>query len=162
MRKLFWLGVLVAAFYGHSRFVFSEPSVMSWMNQQDQLALKGDDRMCDAYAADLQARMDMQGPRGTTTFEGDKAQLCQHMKDAQATLKAMRASVSMNTELIELKRSGFPWLGATVTVRQTSTVKAGRMPVITEVTDATIDIRRGWNGREITRIESVSEVEAQP
>lgn len=162
MRKLFWLGVLVAAFYGHSRFVFSEPSVMGWLNQQDQLALRGDDRMCDAYAADLQATMTMHTAQGKSTRSGNGAEICQYMKDAQAALKLMRASVSVNTELIELQRSGFPWLTATVTVRQTSTVKAARMPAITEVTESTMDIRRGWKGREITRIESVSEVEAQP
>lgn len=162
MRKLFWLGVLVAAFYGHSRMVFSEPSVMNWMNQQDQLALAGDDKMCDTYAADMQASMTVRTAQGTSTRSGNGTQVCQYMKDAQAALKAMHASVSMNTELIELQRSGFPWLTATVKVRQTSTVKAGRMPAITEVAETTIDIRRGWKGRQITRIESVSEVEAQP
>lgn len=156
MRKLFWLGVLFAAFYGHGYVMFSEPAVMSWLGKQDRLVLDGDEKMCDAYASDIQVRMQMQTAQGEVLLEGGKPELCEYMKDAQATLKMVRASVNMNTELVGLERSGFPWLTATVKVRETSTVQMGRMPPMTEEGDSTITIRRTLQGRQITAIESTS------
>jgi hypothetical protein len=160
MRKLFWLAVLVAVFYGHSHVMFSEPAVMSWMNKQERLALDGDEKMCDAYASDLKVQMRMQAPEGATVLEGGKAELCQFMKDAQAALKMTRASVNMSTELVSVERSGFPWMTATVKTQQTSTVQMGRMPPVTEVTEATLVIERTLQGRQISSIESSSSVAA--
>ena len=158
MRKLFWVGVLVAVFYGHSHVMFSEPAVMSWLGKQDRLALDGDEKMCDAYASDLTVSMKMQTAEGPMALEGGKPELCDYMKDAQSSLRQMRASVNMNTELLSLERAGFPWLTATVKVRQTSTVQMGRMPPLTEEGDATITIKRTLQGRQIVSIVSSSAV----
>lgn len=157
MRKLFWLGVLAAAFYGHSRFVFSEPGMMSWMQKQDQMMLRGEDGMCDAYASDLKVDMRSQTARGETQFVGGKQELCEYLKDASAAFRATNASVNNNMELLSIEPSGFPWLSATVKLRQSTTVRMRGLPAITEVAETTTVVRRTFNGREIASIDSSSE-----
>ena len=58
--------------------------------------------------------------------------------------------------LVSVERSGFPWLGATVTVRQTSTMRMPRMPAITEVGEYTYELTRTLNGRQIVSIDGSS------
>jgi len=157
MRKLFWLGVMAAAFYGHSRFVFSEPSVMSWMQKQDQMSMRGEDGMCDAYAADLRFEMRSRSAMGEMTVEGGKAELCDYLKDASAAFRATQASVNHNMELVSIDAAGFPWLSATVKTRQTTTVRMRGAPAITEVAEATTVIRRTLNGREVASIDASSQ-----
>lgn len=120
MRKLFWLGVLAAAFYGHSRFVFSEPSVMSWMQKQNQMAMRGEDGMCDAYASDLRFEIRSRSAMGHLQTCGGKEALCQHLRNTSATFRATEASVNHNIELVSVDPSGFPLLSATVKTRQTT------------------------------------------
>lgn len=156
MRKLFWLGVLAAAFYGHSRFVFSEPSVMSWMQKQNQMAMQGKDGMCDVYASDLQFELRMQTARGEQQMGGDKEALCETLKTASAAFRATQASVDTNLELVGVEPSGFPWLSATVKVRQSTTVRMRGAPALKEVAESTLLVRRTLNGREIASIDSTS------
>ena len=158
MRKLFWIGVLAAAFYGHSRFVFSEPAMMSWMQKQQDLALKGADGMCDAYAQDVQVNLRMQTERGETAVEGGREDLCNHLKDASAALRVTQPSLNINNELLSLEPSGFPWMSATVKLRQTSTLQMRGAPLMTEVSDSTYVVKRTLEGRQITSIDSDSTV----
>lgn len=157
MRKLFWLGLLAAAFYGHSRFVFSEPALMSWMQKQDQMAMRGEDGMCDFYASDLRFEVRMQTARGEGQMAGDKGELCEYLKTASAAYRATQASVNKNFELLSVEPSGFPWLSAMVKVRQSTTVRMRGAPALNEVADSTLLVRRTLNGREIARIESSSQ-----
>jgi len=157
MRKLFWLGVLAAAFYGHSRFVFSEPSVMSWMQKQDQMVMRGEDGMCDAYASDLRFEIRSRSAMGHLQTDGGKEALCQHLRDASATFRATQASVNHNMELVSVDVSGFPWLSATVKTRQTTTVRMRGAPAIKEVGESTTVVRRTLSGREIASIDINSE-----
>lgn len=156
MRKLMWAGVLAAAFYGHGWFVFSEPAVMDWLQTQQRKELHAEDGFCDSYASNLRFSTKSQSPRGVQALEGGKAEMCEHVKDAVAALRATQGSVSINTDLLSLERSGFPWLGATVTVRQTSTMRMPRMPVFTEVGEYTYELRRTLNGRRIVAIDGAS------
>ncbi|HEX5737315.1 MAG TPA: hypothetical protein VFY22_02295, partial [Hydrogenophaga sp.] len=142
MRKLFWLGVLAAAFYGHSRFVFSEPSVMSWMQKQNQMAMRGEDGMCDTYASDLRFETRVQTARGEMQMAGDKEELCELLKTASATYRATQASVDTNLELVSIEPSGFPWMSATVNVRQSTTVRMRGAPALNEVGESSILVRR--------------------
>jgi len=158
MRKLFWIGVLAAAFYGHSRFVFSEPAMMSWLQKQENLALKGADGMCDAYAQDVQVNLRMQTERGEAAVEGGKEDLCNHLKDASAAIRVTQANLNINTELLSLEPSGFPWMSATVKTRQTSTLQMRGAPLMTEVSDSTYVVKRTLEGRQITSIDSDSTV----
>jgi hypothetical protein len=158
MRKLFWIGVLAAAFYGHSRFVFSEPSLMSWMQKQEDLALRGADGMCDAYAKDVKVNLRMQTERGETAVEGGKEELCNHLKDASAALRVIQSDLNINNELLSLEPSGFPWMSATVKVRQTSTMQMRGAPLVTEVSDSTYVVKRTLEGRQISSIDSDSTV----
>lgn len=157
MRKLFWLGVLAAAFYGHSRFVFSAPSMMSWLQKQDQMSMRGEDGMCDAYAADLTFEMRSRSAMGEMKVEGGKEELCDYLKDASAAFRATQASVNHNMELVSIDPSGFPWLSATVKARQTTTVRMRGAPAITEVAETTTVVRRTLSGQKIARIDSSSE-----
>ncbi len=157
MRKLFWLGVLAAAFYGHSRFVFSEPSMMSWLQKQDQMAMQGEDGMCDAYASDLRFEIRSRSAMGNLQTDGGKEALCQHLRDASATFRATQASVNHNIEMVSIDPSSFPWLSATVKTRQTTTVRMRGAPVITEVGESTTLVRRTLSGREIASVEVSSE-----
>ena len=156
MRKLFWLGVLAAAFYAHSRFVFSEPAVMRWMQQQQQLAMQGADGMCDAYASDLAFEIKADTGECDMQLQGGKDEMCEQLKDASATFRAMQASVDNNVELVNLQPAGFPWLAAQVTVRQSTTVRMRGAPSITEVANVTLTLRRTLKGREISRLNSTS------
>ena len=158
MRKLFWIGLLAAAFYGHSRFVFSEPAMMSWLQKQENLALKGADGMCDAYAQDVQVNLRMQTERGEAAVAGGKEDLCNHLKDASAAIRVTQANLNINTELLSLEPSGFPWMSATVKMRQTSTMQMRGAPAMTEVSDSTYVVKRTLEGRQITSIESDSTV----
>jgi hypothetical protein len=146
MRKLFWLGVLAAAFYGHSRFVFSEPAMMS-----------GEDGMCDGYASDLRFEIRSTTARGAMLIDGDKEDLCEYLKDASAAFRATGASVNNNIELIGIEPSGFPWMSATVKLRQSSTVRMRGAPAIIEVVETTTVVRRTLRGREIAQFDSSSE-----
>lgn len=154
MKKLIWLGVLAAAFYGHSRFVFSEPAMMSWMQKQNQMAMRGEDGMCDGYASDLRFEIRSQNARGAVLIDGGKVELCEHLKDASAAFRATQASVNNNMELVSVEPSGFPWLSATVKLRQSTTVRMRGAPALTEVADSTVVVRRTLNGREIANIDS--------
>ena len=157
MRKLFWLGVLAAAFYGHSRFVFSEPAMMSWMQKQDQMAMRGEDGMCDGYASDLRFENRSTTARGAMLIDGGKEDLCEYLKDASAAFRATGASVNNNIELLGIEPSGFPWMSATVKLRQSSTVRMRGAPAIIEVAETTTVVRRTLRGREIARFDSSSE-----
>lgn len=156
MRKVMWAGVLAAAFYGHGWYVFSEPAVMGWLQTQQRKELNAEDGFCDSYASDLRFAMRSESSRGAEDLEGGKAEMCEHVKDAVAALRATQSSVSIDTDLLSLERSGFPWLGATVTVRQTSTIRMPRMPVFTEVGEYTFELARTLNGRQIVSIDGSS------
>ncbi|WP_157538798.1 hypothetical protein [Hydrogenophaga flava] len=156
MRKLMWAGVLAAAFYGHGWYVFSEPAVMGWLQTQQRKELKAEDGFCDSYASDLRVSMRSETARGVEALEGGKVEMCEYVKDAVATLRATQSSVNIDTDLVSVERSGFPWLGATVTVRQTSTVRMPRMPAFTEVGEYTYELTRTLNGRQIVSIDGSS------
>lgn len=151
-----WAGVLAAAFYGHGRFVFSEPGVMDWLQTQQRKELKAEDGFCDGYASDLRFAMRSESPRGVEDLEGGKTEMCEHIKDSVATFRATQASISVDTDLLSLERSGFPWLGATATVRQTSTIRMPRMPAITEVGEYTVKLTRTLQGRQIVSVDGTS------
>jgi hypothetical protein len=156
MRKLMWAGVLAAAFYGHGWYVFSEPAVMGWLQDQQRKELNAEDGFCDGYASDLRFSTKSESPRGVEDLEGGKTEMCEHVKDSVAAFRATQASVGIDTDLLSLKRSGFPWLGATVTVRQTSTIRMPRMPAFTEVGEYTFELARTLNGRQIVSIDGSS------
>ncbi|MGS5085734.1 hypothetical protein ACVC7V_04395 [Hydrogenophaga sp. A37] len=158
MNKFYWAGILMAAFYGHSRFVFSEPAMMSWMQKQQNLALKGADGMCDAYAQDVKVSLRMQTERGEAAVEGGKEDLCNHLKDASAALRVTQPSLNINNELLSLEPSGFPWMSATVKMRQTSTLQMRGAPLMTEVSDSTYVVKRTFEGRQISSIDGDSTV----
>lgn len=156
MRKLMWAGVLAAAYYGHGWYVFSEPAVMGWLQTQQRKELNAQDGFCDSYASNLRVSTRTEAPRGVEDLEGGKAEMCEYVKDAAATLRATQSSVNIDTDLVSVERSGFPWLGATVTVRQTSTIRMPRMPVFTEVGEYTYELTRTLNGRQIVSIDGSS------
>lgn len=156
MSKLMWAGVLGAAFYGHGWYVFSEPAVMGWLQTQQRKELNAEDGFCDSYTSDLRFSTRTETSQGLQDLEGGKTEMCEYVKDAAATLRATQSSVSIDTDLVSLERSGFPWLGATVTVRQTSTVRMPRAPVFTEVGEYTYGLARTIKGRQIISIDGTS------
>lgn len=158
MRKLFWIGILVAAFYGHSRFVFSESAVMGWMQTQQNMALRGDEGLCDAYADNVRVNLHMQTERGEMVVEGGKEELCDYLKDASAAIRVTRPSLNINNELVSLEPAGFPWLSATVKLRQTSSMRLRGMPAMEEVSDSTYVLKRTLTGRKIAAIDAESSV----
>lgn len=158
MNKLMWAGVLAAAFYGHGWYVFSEPAVMGWLQTQQRKELNAEDGFCDSYASDLRFSTSVESSQGLQDLEGGKTEMCEYVKDAAATLRATQSSVSIGTDLVSLNRSGFPWLGATVTVRQTSTMRMPRMPVFTEVGEYTYELKRTISGRQIVSVDGTSRI----
>lgn len=154
MKKLIWVGLLAAAFYGHSRFVFSEPALMSWIQKQQQMDMHASDGFCDAYADDFAFEMRTRTPRGEMTVQGGKDEICEYIRDANAAMLVTQPSLSINTELLDVQRSGFPWLKATATVRQISTLRLRGAPAMTEVSESTMVLRRTFKGREFVSIDS--------
>lgn len=154
MKKLIWVGMLAAAFYGHSRFVFSEPALMGWIQKQQQLSMYASDGFCDAYADDFAFETRTRTPRGEMTARGGKDELCEAIRDASAAMRVTQPSLSINTELLDLQRSGFPWLSATATVRQTTTMRLRGAPAMTETSESTMVLRRTFKGREFVSIDA--------
>lgn len=129
---------------------------MSWLQTQQNLALNGGEGMCDAYADDVKVTMRMQTRRGDTTMDGGKEELCEYLKNASAAIRVTRPSLNINNELVSLEPAGFPWMSATVKVRQTSSMRMRGMPTMTEVSDSTYVLKRTFAGRKIASIDSES------
>jgi hypothetical protein len=67
--------------------------------------------------------------------------------------------LNIDSELVSLERSGFPWLTATVTLRETTTLQMRGAPSLTEVSDSTYLLERTLEGRRITAIDAESALE---
>jgi hypothetical protein len=80
------------------------------------------------------------------------------IKAANATVRLLKSQIHADTELVSVQRSGFPWMSATVKMRQTSTLQMRGAPLMTEVSDSTYVVKRTLEGRQITSIDAESTV----
>lgn len=159
MSKVMWAGVLAAAFYGHGRFVFSEPSLAGWLQDQQGKEMRTEDGFCKAYSDKLVFTLHGRSAQGPFDLEGDKEAYCEHIKDAVAALRVAQGSLNVERDLVSVDRAGFPWLTATVNTRETVTMRIGNLPPLTEVSDNVIVVQRGLSGRQIASIDSNSRMQ---
>lgn len=125
-RKLFWLAVIVGAFYLHSRYIFSEVSSMNWLAKQESAAMRGEPGICEHLDDDFKAHVVYSLPGGRAVEqEHAKKQYCESLKDMAAALRVSKGRVSTNRDVQSISISSFPWLRAEVVVDEETSVMMG-------------------------------------
>jgi hypothetical protein len=147
---------LFAAFYAHSKIVFSESNVMSMLTRHNTKALSGDSAACDDYANDVAVELTAEDHRGRWEVEGGKDELCGYLKQASAALTVLQASTSSEFTDVSISRSGFPWTTATVKYTERTVVSAAHVPEFTSVSHDEMKLARSFTGLKIIAVRSTS------
>lgn len=147
---------LFAAFFAHSKFVFSESNVMTMLAKHNAKALSGDTSACDAYSNDVEVELTAEDPRGRWEVEGGKDELCGYLKQASAALTLLQASTSSEFRDVSISRSGFPWVTAVVNYTEHTSITAAHIPQIKYISHAEVIISRSITGLKIIKLKSTS------
>lgn len=157
MKRLITISMaLFAAFYAHSKIVFSESNVMSMLTKHNTKALSGDSSACDDYSNDVVVDLTAEDPRGRWEVEGGKDELCGYLKQASAALTVLQASTSSEFTDVSISHSGFPWMTARVKYTERTVINAAHVPAVTSVAHDEVTLSRSLTGLKIIALKSAS------
>ncbi|MGZ8250250.1 hypothetical protein [Methylomagnum sp.] len=160
MKKLGWLVLVLAGFYGDGYRRFSEGNVRQFLVDFSMNAYQGNhETVCGLFADDVDVSINDQSPQGRWEVEGGKEEACGYIKQTSAAFMTLRAHVDTSWDDIVIKRSGFPWLTAEITYQQTTHITAGDgipMPAMTAVSDDALILKRTLGGLRIVKLQSDS------
>lgn len=156
MRKLLWLVVLAGAFYGHSRWAFSDAGVLRWIEKHDAAVVDQQEGVCDAFARDAVITIRAVHARGEWQVDGGRNEVCGYLKSSNAYVRLLKPDVETHTELVSIQRSGFPWMQASVTVRKATEFRLGTK-TLAETAETSYVLRRTIKGMQITGMNTRSQ-----
>lgn len=156
MKKILLVAIVFAAYFGHARIVFSEPRIMAWVATHSAKAMSGDMAACDDYADDMEVTLTAAGRRGRWEVEGGKNEMCGYLKQAAAVFTVLQARTHTDFDQIEVTRSGFPWMSATVKYVQRTNVSGTHVPGFTIESEDTLVLVRTLSGIKIKTVNSES------
>jgi len=115
MKKITLLLAVVAAFYLHSRQVFSEDAVHRLVLANDQEVHGGEvERACARFTEDAAVDLQIRGMEGPQNVSGGRDEICALMREEAALFRLL--PIRQNTEYsnLSVRRHGFPWRSAEV------------------------------------------------
>ncbi|HLO93507.1 MAG TPA: hypothetical protein VK195_04260 [Burkholderiaceae bacterium] len=154
MKLLIGALLLVAAWLGHSRLMFTESRVMPLMTAHTLKVYEGDASACDFYADDVQVDIVQEMREGRWEVEGGKDEVCGFIRKAGAGLVLLDANVNTEFADISLERKGFPWTEATLSYTEHVTMSAERMPEVVFTSQDELVLVRTLTGVKIKAIHS--------
>ena len=157
MKKLLWIVGLVAVFYGHSQWALSKSRTLSWIEQHEQAVLAMQEGVCQNFAYDVAVHIRARHAKGEWQVDGGKDQVCDYVRAANAHVRVLKPVIDTRTELVSLERSGFPWMSATIKVRQATTFSMPGLRTLSEVGETTYVLRRTIKSMQIADLSSRSE-----
>lgn len=157
MKLLIGALILVAAWLGHSRLMFTESRVMPLITAHTLKVYDGDDSACDFYADDVQVDIVQESHLGRWEVEGGKEELCAFIRKATAVYSLVEADVDTNFSDIVLQRQGFPWTEATLSYTETTTVRSARLPEMVFTSQDELVLVRTLTGVKVRALHSRSQ-----
>lgn len=156
MKKLTIFLLLLAAFYAHARTTFAEKHVVSWLLENSNKYLTGDSSVCNNYADDVEVNIIAKAPRGTWQVEGGKAEVCGYLRQSAAAFIVMQASINTEFSNVRIQPESFPWLKATVSYTEETTIQIPGVGPVKSVSKDTVALVRTFSGLRIKSLESRS------
>lgn len=122
---------------------------------------------CEQYDDKVEVSLYFDEPDGRSEVEGGKDEICAYLKKGQAAFVFMNASVSTSLHDMQVRPSGFPFLKATATYRQTSEIimQPDGSPFavkMSSVSDDKLEIKRTLTGLKITKMHGTGKVKVKP
>lgn len=157
MKLLIWPLLLVVAWIGHGRLMFTESRLMPMLSAHAAQVYAGDTRACELYTDDVQVEILAEDRQGRWEVEGGKDEVCGYLRKAGAAFALLDANIHTEFSEVALQRKGFPWTEATLNYTETVTVQAAKLPAMTVVSRDELTLVRTLTGVKIRVIRSHSE-----
>ena len=157
MKLLIWPLILVAAWLGFSRLMFTESRVMPLITAHTLKVYDGDDSACDFYADDVLVDVVQDARLGRWEVEGGKDEICAFLRKAAAVFSLAEAHVDTEFSDVVLQRQGFPWTEATLSYTEHTTVRGGRLPEMVFTSRDELVLKRTLTGVKVKAIRSRGE-----
>ena len=154
MKLLLWPLLLVAAWIGHGRLMFTESRVMPLVTQNTMQVFSGDNKACDFYTDDVQVDLESDQRAGRWEVEGGKDELCGYLRKAAAAFVLLGAQVHTEYSDVKLERKGFPWTEATLRYTEHVTVQADKLPTMNFTSDDELILVRTLTGVKVRSVHS--------
>ncbi len=154
MKLLIWPLLLVAAWIGHGRLMFTESRVMPLVTQNTMQVFSGDNKACDFYTDDVQVDLESDQRAGRWEVEGGKDELCGYLRKAAAAFVLLDAQVHTEYSDVKLERKGFPWTEATLHYTEHVTVQTDKLPTMTFTSDDELILVRTLTGVKVRSVHS--------
>lgn len=157
MKLLLWPLILVAAWIGHGRLMFTESRLMPLLTAHTLKVYEGDASACDFYDDDVLVDIVQDARQGRWEIEGGKDELCGFLRKAAAGFVLLDASVNTEFADISLQRGGFPWTEATLRYTEHVTVRSERVPEMAFRSEDELVLVRTLTGVKVKAIHSRSQ-----
>lgn len=156
MRLLLWLAGLFAAFYGHGQWALSESRALAWIERHETAVLEMKEGVCNDFTWDVNVHIRASHAKGEWQVDGGKDQVCDYVRAANAHVRVLNPAVDTRTELISMERAGFPWMTATVKVRQATSFTLPGVRTLNEAGETTYVLRRTIKSMQIADMSTIS------
>ena len=157
MKSIVWLIVAFGVFYAHGQYTFTEKNIQKWLNQHEDSVMAGQDKACDDYTYDLKAHIRAGHATGQWQVDGGREMMCEYEKHASAPLMLANATITTEREITSIERSSFPWMTATVKVREDRKANIGRLRALKETAETTYVFERKIRTISASKVDSESE-----
>lgn len=157
MKLLLWPLLIVAAWIGHGRLMFTESRVMPLVAAHASQVYSGDTRACDFYTDDLQVDLEADQRAGRWEVEGGKDELCGYLRKAAAGFVLLDAQLHTEFSNVSLERKGFPWTEATLRYTEQTTMQSSKLPTMTFISEDELVLVRTLTGVKVRALHSRSQ-----
>ncbi len=157
MKLLLWPLVLVAAWIGYGRLMFTESRLLPLLTAHTLQVYEGDASACDFYDDEVLVDIIQDTRRGRWEIEGGKDELCDFLRKTAAGFVLVDANVSTNFSDISLQRKGFPWMEATLRYTEHMTVQSDRLPEMVFTSEDELVLVRTLTGVKVRAIHARSQ-----
>lgn len=157
-----WLKVLLVfvAYYGHARYQFSEAHLQKWVVDFNAKAMSGDQTACEVFSDDAEVNIYAPNHQGHWEIEGGKDEACGYLHQAAAAMTLLQAQSRTNYDDFVIEMDGFPWLKATISYTEHTTISSKMLPSFSSVSQDSLVVGRTLSGLKIKKLDSQGEMES--
>ncbi len=154
MKLLLWPLILVAAWIGYGRLVFTESHLLPLLTAHTLKVYDGDAGACDFYDDEVLVDVVQDSALGRWEVEGGKGELCDFLRKTAAGFTLLDADVNTEFSNISLQRGGFPWTEATLRYTEHVSVQGARLPEMVFSSEDELVLVRTLTGVKVKALHS--------